>query len=43
MLKKLDPSTRYTIGVAVNNSITALTGDKLQYKRAEFHTKVEGK
>lgn len=41
IVKKLDPSTLYSIGVAVNNSITALTG-KLLYKRAEFHTKVDG-
>lgn len=41
IVKKLDPSTHYSIGIAVNNSITALTG-KLLYKRAEFHTKVEG-
>ena len=40
-VKNLDPSTRYTVGVAVNNSITALTG-KLLYKRAEFYTNVEG-
>lgn len=39
IVKKLDQSTHYSIGIAVNNSITALTG-KLLYKRAEFHTKV---
>ena len=41
VVKNLDPSTLYSIGVAVNNSITALT-DKLLYKKATFHTEVEG-
>lgn len=41
ILKNLNASTIYNISVAVNNSITLLTG-KLLYETAELHTKVGG-
>ena len=42
IIKKLNASTIYKIGVAVNNSITVLT-DELLFETVELHTNVGGR
>ena len=42
VIENLDPSTFYNVGVAVSNSITAITG-KFLFETAQLQTKVGGR